>query len=137
MFVGANLSGLTVDAYSFPKVEPARFQVVKDMSSWTVGNYVRWEEAGKSAFGKIKQINKDSANAAIEVFKPSGSGFAPSDQVITQPLAALSKPLPLWNRIWMLPAIGALAILAVFAVLFRYKEQPAPEPQATEALVKS
>ena len=40
-------------------------------------------------------------------------------------IPALSKPLPLWNKVWQLPAFLALGILMLFAVLFRYKEEPA------------
>jgi hypothetical protein len=43
----------------------------------------------------------------------------------------LSRPLPLWDKIWLLPAVGALVILALFALLFKYKEEPAKkEPTA-------
>jgi hypothetical protein len=40
------------------------------------------------------------------------------------PLGSLSRPLPLWDKIWLLPAAGALIILALFAALFRF--EPAP-----------
>jgi nucleoside transporter len=125
MFVGANLSGLVVETYSFPKVEPVKFQQVQDTSTWAQGNVVRWAVDGKSAFGKIKDIAKDTATASVEVFKPAGGEFKPSGEVVSQPLSALSKPLPLWDKIWLLPAVGALVILALFAALFRYKEEPA------------
>jgi nucleoside transporter len=125
MFVGANLSGLVVDAYSFPKVEPVRFQAVQDTATLAEGNLVRWAVAGSSVFGKIKQITKETGAASIEVFKREGSGYVPSSEVVSQPLSALSKPLPLWNKVWQLPAFLALGILMLFAVLFRYKEEPA------------
>jgi nucleoside transporter len=138
MFVGANLSGLVVDMYSFPKVEPVKFQQVQDVSTWTAGNIVRWEDDGKSAFGKIKQIAKETGTASIEVFKREGAEFKPTTELVSQPLKALSKPLPLWNKIWLLPAVGALVILALFAMMFRYKEEPAKKeasspPEATVA----
>ncbi len=131
MFVGANLSGLVVEAYSFPKVEPVKFQVVQDTSAWGEGNIVRWAADGKSAFGKIKQIAKETGTASIEVFKSAGEEFKPSGEVVSQPLSALSKPLPLWDKIWRLPAVGALVILALFALLFKYKEEPAPNVPAS------
>jgi nucleoside transporter len=133
MFVGANLSGLVVESYSFPKVEPAKFQAVADTSTWAEGNIVRWAADDKSAFGKIKQIAKETSAATIEVFKWDGTEFKPTTEITSQPLAALSKPLPLWNKIWRLPAFGALAILVLFALLFKYKEEPAktlPAPAA-------
>lgn len=138
MFVGATLSGWVVENYSFPKVEPANFQVVKDTSTWTAGSFVKWDADGKAVFGKIKQIAKDTGTASIEVFKREGQGFAPSPEVVSRPLRTLSKPLPLWNRIWLLPAAGALAILALFALLFKYKEEPAgkesaPSPESAMA----
>ena len=131
MFVGANLSGLVVEAYSFPKVEPVKFQVVQDTSAWGEGNIVRWAADGKSAFGKIKQVAKETGTASIEVFKSAGEEFKPSGEVVSQPLSALSKPLPLWDKIWRLPAVGALVILALFALLFKYKEEPAPNVPAS------
>ncbi len=125
MFVGANLSGLVVENYSFPNVVPAKFQAVQDSSTWAVGNAVRWEANGDSAFGKIKEIAKETGTASLDVFKREGSGFVPGTEVVSKPLSALSKPLPLWDRIWLLPAVGALIILVLFAMLFRYKEEPA------------
>ncbi len=125
MFVGATLSGLVVENYSFPKVEPVKFQAVQDSSAWTPGNIARWEADGKSAFGKIKEIAKDTGTASLEVYKHSRAGFEPGTEILSKPLSALSKPLPLWNKIWLLPAVGALVILALFALLFKYKEQPA------------
>jgi nucleoside transporter len=133
MFVGANLSGLVVEAYSFPKVEPVKFQVVQDTSAWGEGNIVRWAADGKSAFGKIKQIAKETGTASIEVFKSAGEEFKPSGEVVSQPLSALSKPLPLWDKIWRLPAVGALVILALFALLFKYKEEPAKQEASVAA----
>jgi hypothetical protein len=124
MFVGANLSGLVVENYSFPNVEPTKFQSVQDNSGWAIGNVARWEVDGKSAFGKVKVINLETGTASLEAFQHQGSGFVPGTDVVSKPLSALSKPLPLWNRIWLLPAIGALVILALFALLFRYKEEP-------------
>ncbi|HWX23182.1 MAG TPA: nucleoside permease [Candidatus Binatia bacterium] len=131
MFVGANLSGLVVENYSFPKVEPMKFQVVQDTATWTLGNYVKWDEDGNPAFGKIKEITKDTRRAVIEVFKRDGPMFSPSNESVSKPLGMLSKPLPLWDRIWLLPAVGALAILALFALLFKYREEPAKAPAPT------
>ena len=124
MFVGANLSGVVVERYSFPRVEPVKFQAVADAATWAEGNTVRWEEAGKSGFGKIKTIAKAEGNATVEVYRKEPAGFVPSGETTQKTLAALTKPLPLWNKIWQLPAIGALAILALFAALFRYREDP-------------
>jgi MFS family permease len=133
MFVGANLSGVVVENYSFPKAVPVKFQVMHDPSAWAPGNAVRWEADGKSAFGKITEIAKESSTASIELFKPAGEGLAPSGELVSQPLSALSKPLPLWDKIWLLPAVGALVILALFALLFKYKEEPAKKEASVAA----
>ncbi len=138
MFVGANLSGLVVQKYSFPNVEPARYQVVRDTSVWTVGNYARWEVDGKPVFGRIQAIVKDgtavgtgglvgtaSAPAAtVEVFERAGDGFKASGRTEARVLVELTKPLYQWDKIWLLPAIGAIVIMALFAVVFRYREEP-------------
>ena len=130
MFVGANLSGLVVDAYSFPKIEPAKFQVVKDVSTFADGNIVHWTDNGAAAFGKIKQISKDTGTATLELFKRAGTGFELTTETAIQPLSALSKPLPRWDKVWLLPALGALGILVLFIVLFRYRDEP-PQPQGS------
>jgi hypothetical protein len=128
MFVGANLSGWVVEKYSFPQVEPAKFQQVLDLKQWAPGNFVKWEVDGKPSYGRITMIDAgtdgalEKATASIEVFTKSDTGFAPAQpipQTVTQPLAALSKPISLWNRIWQIPAFLALGILGLFAVLFR------------------
>ena len=63
--------------------------------------------------------------ATIELYarQPAGN-FESSDQVTAQPLAALSRPISLWDRIWLWPAVGALVVMALFALLFREKIQP-------------
>ena len=132
MFVGANLSGLVVERYSFPEVEPMKFQQVQDVSAWGPGNVARWAVDGKSVFGKIKDVAKDAGTATLEVYKQEGSRFVPGTETITQPLKNLSKPLPLWNKIWLLPAVGAFVILVLFALVFRYREEPA-KPEACPA----
>lgn len=131
MFVGTSLSGRIVGAYSFPAVEPSRFQKV-DEKTWVAGNFVKWEDAGQVAFGRIKEIvrvSTDPGMAVVEVFKrASGSGFSASEETRTVPLASVTKPLPLWDKIWLLPGVGALLILALFAVIFRHEEQPGAKP---------
>jgi nucleoside transporter len=122
MFVGTTLSGKVASAYSFPKVEPAKYQSV-DPKSWVAGNFAHWEKAGAAAFGKISKI--DDAAATLVVFKRSGdAGFAESSETATVPLAALDKPLPRWDSIWLIPGLGALAIMLLFAAIFRYEAPP-------------
>jgi nucleoside transporter len=125
MFVGATLSGVVVQRYSFPQVEPVKFQAVADPAGWSKGNFVKWDAAGKAGFGRIQEIVKNEGIATIEVFKAGSDGFAASSEVISKPLTELSRPLPLWDRIWLWPAIGALGILALFALLFKHKDTPA------------
>lgn len=135
MFVGATLSGVVVQNYSFPNVEPQKFQAVANATAWAEGNFVAWGAEGARSYGRIKQIVKDGSDvtgtaervagtadkpaAAIEVFQRSGKKFEPTSQVVALPLSDLLRPLSLWDRIWMLPAIGALVIMVLFALVFR------------------
>jgi nucleoside transporter len=162
MFLGANLSGVVVQQYSFPNVEPLRFKAVTDSSAWVEGNYARWEQRGQSAYGEILRIvkadaagrriwvssgagkasvseqkpadvkavlvdvyNVEKPAAVIRRFQRIESRYEPGDEVLAVPLKNLSKPLSLWDKIWILPAMGGLAIMALFAILFQYRE---PEP---------
>ncbi len=125
MFVGATLSGMVVEHYSFPAVEPVKFQAVADAAGVAAGNVVRWEVDGKSVFGKVKEITAADGAAAVEVYRRTDKGFELSGESAVRPVSTLSKPLPLWGKIWMVPALGALVILALFAMLFRYKDEPA------------
>lgn len=137
MFVGANLSGVVVQHFSFPNVEPAQFQVVSDVANWAEGNWAKWEANGAPAYGKITQIATNAAAlpglaenltvtaekpaAKIEVFQRVDGKYRPTDKVVGLPLSALSKPLSLWDKIWIIPAAGALAVMVLFAFLFQYK----------------
>ena len=148
MFVGATLSGLVVQAYSFPNVQPAKFQIVKDPANWAKGNFAKWEANGAPVFGRIEQIVSDGTAlagnaekttgtvqapvASLTVFQQVAGKYEPTAQVISQPLSALSKPLSLWDKIWIIPAIGALAIMVLFAVLFQYREQTPALPKRDE-----
>lgn len=122
MFVGATISGIVVEQYSFPKIEPNKYAMVQDAAGLAEGNIVRWEAAGKSAFGKVKTISQPDSSASIEVYKKESAGFVLSGETVTQPIKSLGKPLPLWEKIWLLPAVGAVAILALFAFMFRFKD---------------
>ncbi len=125
MFVGATLSGIVVEQYSFPNVEPTRFAQVQDASTLVAGNVVRWETNGKSSFGKVESVTASENSASIEVYKKQEAGFVASGEKIVQPVKSLGKPMPLWEKIWLLPALGALAILALFAFMFRYQDTSA------------
>lgn len=124
MFVGTTLSGVVTGRYTFPAAEPNRFQTVTDTATWKVGNYAKWETAGKPVLGRLKEIAAGGA-ATLEVFQRDGAGFKPSSETVLQPLTALSRPMSLWNHIWLQPAVGALIILALFALVFQYREEPA------------
>lgn len=137
MFVGANLSGIVVQQYSFPNIEPTRFQTVADASGWAVGNVAKWEVNGVATFGKITLLNTGEdtqkgvvetakpATATLDTFKKTNGVYAVSGQTVTQPLVALQRPLSRYEKIWLLPAVGALAIMGLFIVLFKYKDEPA------------
>jgi hypothetical protein len=126
MFVGSNVSGWVVDRYSFPNVEPVKSYVVKDASSWVVGNTVQWDTNGAKSFGKISAINKAAAGAAdtatVAVYLKNGGKFEDSKNTATVPLSTLVRPLPLWDKVWQFPAFMALGVLVVFGLLFKYKE---------------
>ena len=140
MFVGANLSGLVVEHYSFPNVEPVKFQQVQNPANWAEGNYAKWDLNGAPAYGKIVKLYADGTAvsnvvekvvgtqeqpaASLEIFQKADGQFKPSGKFMGVPLGSLSKPLSLWNHIWRLPAIGALVIMGLFALLFKYKQAP-------------
>ncbi len=142
MFVGANLSGVVVQHFSFPNVEPAQFQVVSDAANWAEGNWAKWETNGAPAYGKITQIATHAAAlpglaknltvtaekpaAKIEVFQRADGTYRSTGKVVGLPLSALSKPLSLWDKIWIIPAAGALAVMVLFAFLFQYKNGAQP-----------
>jgi MFS family permease len=67
--------------------------------------------------------------AILEQFQRVETEYKPGGEAVSRPLKDLSKPLSLWDKIWILPAMGALAIMALFAVLFQYRE---PEPAQSE-----
>ena len=146
MFVGATLSGTIVANYSLPNVEPTRFQTVTDSANWAAGNWAKWDVAGKAVIGKISQIatntvavtglaeklagTPDQPVASLEVYQPTDGKYTATGKLTTQPLTSLSKPLPLWDKIWILPSIGAIVIMILFALFFRYKEDPKPSATA-------
>jgi nucleoside transporter len=141
MFVGASLSGVINEHYSFPRVEPAKVQSVENLDTWAPGNLASWQENGQAAYGRIRTIVRDGSTvteggapqvgttnnpvATMELYarRPAGN-FESSDEVTAQPLAALSRPIPLWDKIWLWPGVGALVVMALFALLFRDKTQP-------------
>ncbi len=126
MFVGSNVSGLVVDRYSFPNVEPAKSVAVAKASDWVVGNTVQWDTNGAKSFGKIAAINKATAGAAdtasVAVYLKNGGIFEDSKKTVTVPLASLTRPLALWDKVWQFPAFMALGVLIVFGLLFKYQE---------------
>ncbi|MBI4326647.1 MAG: nucleoside permease [Chloroflexi bacterium] len=142
MFVGANLSGVVVQHFSFPNVEPAQFQAVSDAANWAEGNWAKWDANGAPAYGRITQIATNAAAlpglaenltvtaekpaAKIEVFQRVDGKYRSTDKVVGLPLSALSKPLSLWDKIWIIPAVGALAVMVLFALLFQYKNDSQP-----------
>lgn len=141
MFVGASLSGVLTDRYSFPQVEPAKLQVVEDSNTWGVGNYASWQQEGAASYGRILTIVRDGSTvtqgsqtltgttnspvATLEVFERQPAGpFEAGTESAVQPLSSLSRPISLWDRIWLWPAVGAMVVMALFAVLFREKMKP-------------
>ncbi|MBE7502285.1 MAG: nucleoside permease [Verrucomicrobiales bacterium] len=129
MFVGTTLSGKIVGHYSFPQVEPAKFQVVKP-ETWVAGNFVAWDEGNQRAYGRIVALQKDVTppTAEVAVFARAETGFQESTEKSVVPLTAFQKPLPRWDRIWLIPGLGALLIMALFMVTFQHREPPKTTP---------
>ncbi len=140
MIMGNNLSGTIVSHYGFPNIEPTHYQTIQNSSGWTVGNFAKGEDKGKPVIGQISQIVTNSITvkgvaeklevsiektlATLEVFQLADGKYQKSTSIIGLPLSTLSKPLSLWEKIWSIPAIGALVIMVLFALLFKYKEEP-------------
>jgi hypothetical protein len=40
--------------------------------------------------------------------------------------------MSLWNQIWLLPALGALFILVLFLLVFRYREEDPKSARASQ-----
>ncbi len=137
MFVGANLSGVVVDKYNFPNIEPTRFQKI-EAKAWAVGNVAKWDANNAPAFGKITQIATNSVTvtgltqplagtvekpvAVIDIYEKVDGKFKSSGKLTAQSVSDLSRPLSRYEKIWRLPAIGAIVILVVFFLTFNYKE---------------
>lgn len=127
MFAGTSMSGWVAGKYSFPKATPEQFQPVEDVATWNSGNYVMWKEEGDTRFGQIEEIPESDADAlaSVRVFEPAATGgFQEGETLTTVPLASLQKPMPLWDRIWKIPAYGALLIMVLFALIFRDRQDP-------------
>jgi hypothetical protein len=110
--------------------------MVQGASRWAEGDIVKWDVDGIAAFGKITRINKDATDAAkitavVDVYTQEEGPYAASGKTQTVPLAALSKPMTQWNKVWMLASGAGLAIMVLFALLFRYKREAKPAPDAS------
>lgn len=123
MFLGANLSGVVVEKYSLPNIEPAKFAAMTP-EQWSTSAFAKFDEAGKPVFSKIISINKEAGTAELDVLAKTGQKFEPTGTRVTKPLTDLSRPLPAWNKVWQLPAVLALIIMVAFAVMFQYRETP-------------
>jgi MFS family permease len=138
MFVGASLSGVVTNHYSFPQVEPAKVQEVEDLGTWSPGNFASWQVNGEAAYGRVREIVRDGTTvteggqtftgttnnpvASLEVFERQTAGhYEPGELTAARPLIELSRPMSLWDKIWLLPGVGALLVMVLFAVLFREK----------------
>ncbi len=131
MFVGANVSGLVVEKYTFPAIAPTR-SVIMAPELWATNTVARWETNGSVNFGRVTAIVTNApATATLEVFAAQGGGFVPTTATATVPLSELSRPQPRWDKIWLLPAVGALAIMLLFALVFQYREEPKPQSAAS------
>ena len=70
MFVGASLSGVITEHYSFPRVEPAKVQSVENLDTWAPGNLASWQENGQAAFGRIQTIVRDGSTVTEGAYAP-------------------------------------------------------------------
>jgi nucleoside transporter len=126
---GGLISGWMVQQYSFPNAEPAKYKMVQEASRWAEGDFVKCDLRGVATFGKIVKLNKEGtdpskATAAVEIFTRAQGPYAASGKTETLLLSALSKPMTLWNKVWMVAACAGVVIMVLFVLLFHYKEEP-------------
>ena len=80
----------------------------------------------------ITKLNKEGtvltkAKAAVDIFTRNQGPHAASGKSETVLLSAPSKPMTLWDKVWMLAAGAGVVIMVLFALLFRYQEKPPQE----------
>jgi nucleoside transporter len=126
MFVGTSLSGTVAARYSFPAVAADKLQELT-ADSWKVDSYVAWRSDDAVTYGQIREVDSEAqpGTASVEVFTAGEDGFVASGETVEVELSELRKPLPRWDLVWRWPAVGALVIMVVFALVFR---QPKQEP---------
>jgi nucleoside transporter len=142
MFVGAQLSGLVVDQFSFPKVTPAKTQKVAKADLWATGNYASWTAGEGRAYGKLLEIvrtgsvpgpagelagTSNAPVAVVGIYQADAAGvYADTGKKTALPLAQLEKPMHRWDGIWAIPAAAAMVFLFLFLILFKDREEPKP-----------
>ncbi|MBK9140742.1 MAG: nucleoside permease [Verrucomicrobia bacterium] len=126
MFVGANVSGIVVEQYSFPAITPTKFVQVAP-ENWSTNTFAKWEANGVANYGRVIAIATNApASATLEVFAPGRTGFEPASRTVNVPLTELARPQPRWDKIWLLPAVGAFVIMLLFGLVFQYREEAKP-----------
>jgi nucleoside transporter len=65
-------------------------------------------------------------SAVVEAYVAEGTKYKPGGKMVVQSLDTLSKPMSQWTKIWLIPALGALVIMALFGLFFRYQEEARP-----------
>ncbi len=136
--VGAVASGWLVQQYSFPNIEPTKFKAVQKASQFAEGDYVKWDNKGTNALGKIVKLTKDGddlakGSAFVDVFTREQGPYKASGQTANVALSALSKPMILWDKVWMLAAGAGFVIMVLFTLVFRYKEPAVAAAPPAEA----
>ena len=60
-----------------------------------------------------------------------------SGRVVDAYLVSADPPVHAWDRVWMVPAAGALVVLVLFALFFRSKEETSPVTERTPLVSES
>lgn len=64
--------------------------------------------------------------AVLESFRRAPEdGYQPTGEFLVKPFESLTRPMPRWKTIWMIPAVGSFIIMILFALFFEYREEPA------------
>ncbi|MCP5519411.1 MAG: nucleoside permease [Verrucomicrobiales bacterium] len=118
--VGATVRGQVLQLFPAGETAPETLWIARPNSAPTVSP----TEVNGATRVDVKTLMSDveRPSALLEVFLPADAGFSPGGAFTVQPLSALSRPVPVWKKIWAIPAVGSFVIMILFAVAFQYRE---------------